>query len=186
MKKQDKALINARRARNIRNVLDNPKDTGIESAQFRYSSHFSPSSSSFFRAVLILVRFWVKKMFQLEPNDHRTLDVREKSDSQVKTVLILFLEQKIHMPRGQTRGNPRKALQDPDPGTSAMPTRRPRQDVSRCTSEIFMVRLAKSLTIVVSRLTMIFFFLKKKGFPKNSSRASSKSAQPVKAAGAQS
>lgn len=36
IKKQDKALINAKRARNIRTVLDNPKDTGIESAQFRY------------------------------------------------------------------------------------------------------------------------------------------------------
>ncbi|CRG83237.1 hypothetical protein PISL3812_00588 [Talaromyces islandicus] len=52
IKKQDKALINAKRAHNIRIVLDNPKDTGIESAQFR---------------------FWVKKMFQL---DYRTSDVR--------------------------------------------------------------------------------------------------------------
>ncbi|KAH8704284.1 hypothetical protein BGW36DRAFT_371033 [Talaromyces proteolyticus] len=46
-KKQDKALINARRARNIRTVLADPKDTAVESAQFR---------------------FWVKKMFKLVPD----------------------------------------------------------------------------------------------------------------------
>lgn len=45
VKKQDKALIHARRARNIRNVLIDPKDTAVESAQFR---------------------FWVKKMFKLQ------------------------------------------------------------------------------------------------------------------------
>ncbi|KAF9882651.1 hypothetical protein FE257_005807 [Aspergillus nanangensis] len=45
IKKQDKALIHARRARNIRTVLMDPKDTAIESAQFR---------------------FWVKKMFKLQ------------------------------------------------------------------------------------------------------------------------
>ncbi|PKX96734.1 integrase zinc binding domain-containing protein [Aspergillus novofumigatus IBT 16806] len=45
VKKQDKALIHARRARNIRTVLIDPKDTAIESAQFR---------------------FWVKKMFKLQ------------------------------------------------------------------------------------------------------------------------
>ena len=38
VKKQDKALIHARRARNIRTVLIDPKDTAIESAQFRYIS----------------------------------------------------------------------------------------------------------------------------------------------------
>jgi hypothetical protein len=38
VKKQDKALIHARRARNIRTVLIDPKDTAIESAQFRYLS----------------------------------------------------------------------------------------------------------------------------------------------------
>lgn len=35
VKKQDKALIHAKRARNIRTVLIDPKDTAIESAQFR-------------------------------------------------------------------------------------------------------------------------------------------------------
>lgn len=38
IKKQDKALIYARRARNIRTVLIDPKDTAVESAQFRYGS----------------------------------------------------------------------------------------------------------------------------------------------------
>ena len=36
IKKQDKALIHARRAKNIRSVLLDPKDTTVESAQFRY------------------------------------------------------------------------------------------------------------------------------------------------------
>ncbi|KAL3470413.1 hypothetical protein BJX99DRAFT_267490 [Aspergillus californicus] len=45
VKKQDKALIHAKRARNIRSVLIDPKDTAVESAQFR---------------------FWVKKMFKLQ------------------------------------------------------------------------------------------------------------------------
>ncbi|KAE8375875.1 hypothetical protein BDV26DRAFT_249447 [Aspergillus bertholletiae] len=45
IKKQDKALIHAKRARNIRTVLLDPKDTTVESAQFR---------------------FWVKKMFKLQ------------------------------------------------------------------------------------------------------------------------
>ncbi|GES65612.1 hypothetical protein ATEIFO6365_0012000400 [Aspergillus terreus] len=45
VKKQDKALIHAKRARNIRTVLLDPKDTAVESAQFR---------------------FWVKKMFKLQ------------------------------------------------------------------------------------------------------------------------
>ncbi|KAK2831024.1 hypothetical protein FQN49_007078 [Arthroderma sp. PD_2] len=36
VKKQDKALIHSRRARNIKIVLTDPKDTAIESAQFRY------------------------------------------------------------------------------------------------------------------------------------------------------
>ena len=35
VKKQDKALIHAKRARNIRTVLIDPKDTAVESAQFR-------------------------------------------------------------------------------------------------------------------------------------------------------
>lgn len=35
IKKQDKALIHAKRARNIKTVLMDPKDTAVESAQFR-------------------------------------------------------------------------------------------------------------------------------------------------------
>ncbi|EED15071.1 conserved hypothetical protein [Talaromyces stipitatus ATCC 10500] len=50
VKKQDKALINAKRAHQIRIVLTDPKDTTVGSAQFR---------------------FWVKKMFKLEPADSR-------------------------------------------------------------------------------------------------------------------
>jgi hypothetical protein len=42
-KKQDKALINARRAANIRHVLIDKKTTSIESAQFRYGM---PTTSS--------------------------------------------------------------------------------------------------------------------------------------------
>ncbi|KAI9041720.1 uncharacterized protein KD926_006619 [Aspergillus affinis] len=38
VKKQDKALIHAKRARNIRTVLLDPKDTAIESAQFSSAS----------------------------------------------------------------------------------------------------------------------------------------------------
>ncbi|CAL5872269.1 uncharacterized protein PFLUO_LOCUS6530 [Penicillium psychrofluorescens] len=37
VKKQDKALIHSKRARNIKAVLNEPKDTSVESAQFRYS-----------------------------------------------------------------------------------------------------------------------------------------------------
>ncbi|KAJ5827603.1 hypothetical protein N7447_004366 [Penicillium robsamsonii] len=52
--KQDKALIHAKRARNISTVLIDPKNTAVESAQFR---------------------FWVKKMFKLESvgSDHRKM-----------------------------------------------------------------------------------------------------------------
>ncbi|KAL2802898.1 hypothetical protein BJX63DRAFT_440524 [Aspergillus granulosus] len=53
VKKQDKALIHAKRARNIRTVLIDPKDTAIESAQFR---------------------FWVKKMFKLQAVGGNTSD----------------------------------------------------------------------------------------------------------------
>jgi hypothetical protein len=38
-KKQDKALISARRARNIKTVLLDKKTTTVESAQFRYAGH---------------------------------------------------------------------------------------------------------------------------------------------------
>ncbi|CAG8174027.1 unnamed protein product [Penicillium salamii] len=44
VKKQDKALIYAKRARNIRTVLIDPKDTAVESAQFRYEALRVPSS----------------------------------------------------------------------------------------------------------------------------------------------
>ncbi|EXJ91543.1 hypothetical protein A1O3_00091 [Capronia epimyces CBS 606.96] len=53
-KKQDKALIHARRAANIRHVLIDKKTTSIESAQFR---------------------FWVKKMFTLQPADGKAPEV---------------------------------------------------------------------------------------------------------------
>ncbi|KAJ6002894.1 hypothetical protein N7451_005441 [Penicillium sp. IBT 35674x] len=56
VKKQDKALIHAKRARNIKNVLMEPKDTAIESAQFR---------------------FWVKKMFKLQSAGMGTADCRK-------------------------------------------------------------------------------------------------------------
>ncbi|PGH10969.1 hypothetical protein AJ80_07326 [Polytolypa hystricis UAMH7299] len=67
VKKQDKALIHAKRARNIRMVLLDPKDTAVESAQFR---------------------FWVKKMFKLEPNDGRTPDSRRLICHEGKPVAI--------------------------------------------------------------------------------------------------
>lgn len=87
VKKQDKALIHARRARNIRAVLIDPKDTAIESAQFRYvyskphSIHRPAMTASnspsllenkreichFCRSLLNSIRFWVKKMFKLQP-----------------------------------------------------------------------------------------------------------------------
>ena len=41
VKKQDKALIHAKRARNIKTVLMDPKDTAVESAQFRYAYYWS-------------------------------------------------------------------------------------------------------------------------------------------------
>lgn len=88
MKKQDKALIHARRARNIITVLMDPKDTAIESAQFRYAStdpfsfQLSLSSMKNMRekftccqpkelsikspALKRDFRFWVKKMFKLQ------------------------------------------------------------------------------------------------------------------------
>ncbi|GCB19559.1 hypothetical protein AAWM_02444 [Aspergillus awamori] len=58
VKKQDKALIHAKRARNIKTVLMDPKDTAVESAQFR---------------------FWVKKMFKLQTIGTGTSDVRLQS-----------------------------------------------------------------------------------------------------------
>ncbi|EXJ93560.1 hypothetical protein A1O1_01952 [Capronia coronata CBS 617.96] len=55
-KKQDKALIHARRAANIKQVLIDKKTTSIESAQFR---------------------FWVKKMFTLQPPDGKAPELRK-------------------------------------------------------------------------------------------------------------
>ncbi|KAJ5191189.1 uncharacterized protein N7498_010174 [Penicillium cinerascens] len=67
VKKQDKALIHARRARNIRTVLIDPKDTAVESAQFR---------------------FWVKKMFKLQTVGMGTLDCRKMICHEGKPVAI--------------------------------------------------------------------------------------------------
>ncbi|KAK2791492.1 hypothetical protein FQN53_002601 [Emmonsiellopsis sp. PD_33] len=66
-KKQDKALIHSRRAANIRTVLIDPKNTAVESAQFR---------------------FWVKKMFKLEPHDSRTPDSKRLICHEGKPVAI--------------------------------------------------------------------------------------------------
>ncbi|KAL1978800.1 hypothetical protein VTN31DRAFT_1659 [Thermomyces dupontii] len=66
-KKQDKALISAKRARNIRTVLLDPKGTAVESAQFR---------------------FWVKKMFKLEPEDSRAPDGRKLICHEGKPVAV--------------------------------------------------------------------------------------------------
>ncbi|KAL4801533.1 hypothetical protein BDV18DRAFT_154797 [Aspergillus unguis] len=67
VKKQDKALIHAKRARNIRTVLMDPKDTAIESAQFR---------------------FWVKKMFKLQAVGANTADCRKMICHEGKPVAI--------------------------------------------------------------------------------------------------
>ncbi|KAJ5906269.1 uncharacterized protein N7473_003185 [Penicillium subrubescens] len=67
VKKQDKALIHAKRARNIRTVLIDPKDTAVESAQFR---------------------FWVKKMFKLQPVGMGTADCRKMICHEGKPVAI--------------------------------------------------------------------------------------------------
>ncbi|GAM40648.1 hypothetical protein TCE0_039r13155 [Talaromyces pinophilus] len=83
VKKQDKALINAQRAQHIRIVLTDPKDTSVGSAQFR---------------------FWVKKMFKLEPADSR-------------------LPMEVDMSRRETSRHSGEVVQDFDPGTSTMPTR---------------------------------------------------------------
>ncbi|PWY79533.1 hypothetical protein BO70DRAFT_316065 [Aspergillus heteromorphus CBS 117.55] len=67
IKKQDKALIHARRARNIKTVLMDPKDTAIESAQFR---------------------FWVKKMFKLQTVGSVTSDCAKMICHEGKPVAI--------------------------------------------------------------------------------------------------
>ncbi|EEH16898.2 hypothetical protein PABG_06985 [Paracoccidioides brasiliensis Pb03] len=67
VKKQDKALIHSSRARNIRTVLIDPKNTAIESAQFR---------------------FWVKKMFKLEQNDNRAYELKRLICHEGKPVAI--------------------------------------------------------------------------------------------------
>lgn len=72
IKKQDKALIYARRARNIRTVLIDPKDTAVESAQFR---------------------FWVKKMFKLQAvgSDHRKMICHEGKPVAIREKLFKIL-----------------------------------------------------------------------------------------------
>lgn len=67
VKKQDKALIHAKRARNIRTVLIDPKDTAVESAQFR---------------------FWVKKMFKLQAVGMGTGDCHKMICHEGKPVAI--------------------------------------------------------------------------------------------------
>ncbi|KAJ5105131.1 hypothetical protein NUU61_002478 [Penicillium alfredii] len=71
VKKQDKALIHARRACNIRTVLIDPKDTAVESAQFR---------------------FWVKKMFKLQAVGIGTPDVGSSSPSNGRSLIFGPLE----------------------------------------------------------------------------------------------
>lgn len=69
VKKQDKALIHARRARNIRTVLVDPKGTAIESAQFRCVAPqplFALTTSFLQLRLTQCCRFWVKKMFKLQ------------------------------------------------------------------------------------------------------------------------
>ncbi|KAJ5836137.1 hypothetical protein N7447_002163 [Penicillium robsamsonii] len=72
IKKQDKALIYAKRARNIRTVLIDPKDTAVESAQFR---------------------FWVKKMFKLQAvgSDHRKMICHEGKPVAIREKLFKIL-----------------------------------------------------------------------------------------------
>ncbi|PYH72516.1 integrase zinc binding domain-containing protein [Aspergillus vadensis CBS 113365] len=67
VKKQDKALIHAKRARNIKTVLMDPKDTAVESAQFR---------------------FWVKKMFKLQTVGTGTSDCTKMICHEGKPVAI--------------------------------------------------------------------------------------------------
>ncbi|CEJ62075.1 hypothetical protein PMG11_10587 [Penicillium brasilianum] len=67
VKKQDKALIHAKRARNIQTVLRDPKDTAVESAQFR---------------------FWVKKMFKLQTIGVGTTDCDKMICHEGKPVAI--------------------------------------------------------------------------------------------------
>ncbi|KAJ5495603.1 hypothetical protein N7539_000719 [Penicillium diatomitis] len=67
VKKQDKALIHSKRARNIRTVLIDPKDTAVESAQFR---------------------FWVKKMFKLQTVGIGNTDCRKMICHEGKPVAI--------------------------------------------------------------------------------------------------
>ena len=94
MKKQDKALIHAARARNIRSVLMDPKDTAVESAQFRYVNRYpfiplqQPATiAPLFDLCLYSIiwteisndeknnRFWVKKMFKLQAIDGQNPEV---------------------------------------------------------------------------------------------------------------
>jgi hypothetical protein len=112
VKKQDKALIHAKRARNIRTVLVDPKDTAVESAQFRCETFLTSTFSvggmeaggSGEKGGLInslldglrmcwidIIRFWVKKMFKLQPADSRTPDVCIKLISTRNAALLIGL-----------------------------------------------------------------------------------------------
>lgn len=139
VKKQDKALINARRARNIRTVLKDPKDTTIGSAQFRsdrYLLSLISTPISWFKDVgmltqirLIFSRFWVKKMFKLEPADSRLPIVSSTGTLLSKWGYIcsqdlLIPDQKVDMSWGKTSRNPREAVQDLDASAPTVSTRR--------------------------------------------------------------
>jgi hypothetical protein len=87
VKKQDKALIHAKRARNIRTVLIDPKDTAVESAQFR-CVFLSLTIKS---VILKWFRFWVKKMFKLQPVGMGTADVRQSPGPIVYAILTCYL-----------------------------------------------------------------------------------------------
>ncbi|KAN0075987.1 hypothetical protein V8E54_007257 [Elaphomyces granulatus] len=85
VKKQDKALIHAKRARNIRTVLVDPKDTAVESAQFRCETFLT---STFSVGGMEAGGFWVKKMFKLQPADSRTPDSKKLICHEGKPVAI--------------------------------------------------------------------------------------------------
>ncbi|KAJ5100180.1 hypothetical protein N7456_006232 [Penicillium angulare] len=84
VKKQDKALIHAKRARNIKKVLMEPKDTATESAQFRYAS----SPKVILQIYTKSFSFWVKKMFKLESVGIGTANCRKMICHEGKPVAI--------------------------------------------------------------------------------------------------
>jgi hypothetical protein len=62
-------------------------------------------------------------MFQLLPNDPKIPEVREVAPG-AAACLHLKPAQEKDMPRRQTRGSAREAIQDPDPGSQTVSTRR--------------------------------------------------------------